>query len=136
MMFFNKQKTYFKKKLQGVQNMIWDLEFKRAKTQMIREEIRQDYDQLKSKLYVLEGDIKKQAETPTMEKGEIARLDDQKVLLDRDIKRREEQMKDLDLEVMGSKATNEYPEGVQGVNQQIDALHELKSMLKEYIATL
>ena len=135
-MFDNKQKKYFKGKLDGVQRMIWDLEFKRAKTQMIREEIRQTYDNLKSRLHILEEDIKKQKETPTMEKGDIARLDDQKVLLERDITRYEAQMKGLDLEVNGSKQTAEYPDGVQGINDQLDALRELKGMLGEYIQKL
>ena len=116
--------------------MIWDLEFKRAKTRMIREEIRQTYDNLKSRLHILEEDIKKQKETPTMEKGDIARLDDQKVLLERDITRYEAQMKGLDLEVNGSKQTAEYPDGVQGINDQLDALRELMGMLKEYMRGL
>lgn len=131
-----KQKAYFKKKLDGVQCMIWDLEFKRAKTQMIREEIRMEYDNLKSKLSVLEGEIKTEKENPKMEKGEAARLDDRKVLIDRDIERFIGQMKGLDLEVNGSKPTEEYRDGVQGINQQLDSLRELQGMLKSYIDAL
>ena len=130
---FNKQKRHFKKKLVGVQAMIWDLLFKRAKTQSIREDIRVEFDNLKSKLNVLETQIETQKKTPTMEAGDIARLDDQKVLLDKDIERLLGQMKALDLEVEGSGKTNEYPDGVQGLNQQIDALRELQIMLREYI---
>ena len=132
-MFFNKQKRYFSKKLDGVQKMIWDIEFKRAKTQSIREDIRVEYDNMKSKLSTLEAQIKTQKENPTIEAGDIARLDDQKVLLDKDIERLLGQMKGLDLEVEGSGRTNEYPDGVQGLNQQIDALRELQIMLREYI---
>ena len=135
-MFFNKQKRHFRKKLDGVQAMIWDLLFKRAKTQSIREDIRVEFDNLKSKLSTLETQIETQKKTPTMEAGDIARLDDQKVLLDKDIERLLAQMKGLDLEVSGSKATNEYPDGVQGINQQIDALRELQIMLKSYLKEL
>lgn len=135
-MIFNKQKTYFRKKLEGVQKLIWDLEFKRYKTHEIREDIRTLHNDSKSKLAILETQIKSEKEKPTMEKGEIARLDDRKVLFDRDIKRFEEQMKGLDLEVEGSKPTAEYQEGVQGINQQLDALRELQGMLEEYIKEL
>ena len=113
--------------------MEWDLLFKKAKTQSIREEIRVEYDNMRSKLATLENQIKTQKEHPTMEAGDIARLDDQKVLLDKDIERLLGQMKGLDLEVEGSGKTNEYPDGVQGLNQQIDALRELQIMLKSYI---
>lgn len=130
---FNKQKKHFRDKLVGVQKMIWDMEFKKAKTLSIREDIRVEFDNLKSKLSTLETQITSQKDKPTMEAGDIARLDDQKVLLDRDIERLLGQMKGLDLEVTGSKKTAEYPDGVQGVDQQIDALRELQIMLKEYI---
>jgi len=141
---FNKQKKYFKEKLNGVQKMIWDLEFKRFKTQEIREQIRQEYDNLKAKLSVLETQIKQQAEKPTMEKGEIARLDDQKVLLERDIKRKAEGddglqiigMKQLDMQINGLAPSNEYPDGVQGINDQLEALRELNEIIKDYIKTL
>ncbi len=133
---FNKQKKYFERKLDGVQKMIWDLEFKRFKTLEIREEVRQEYDSVRSKLSVLETQIKAQKETPTMEKGEIARLDDTKVLFDKDIEKLKEQMKGLDIEVDGSKKTNEFPEGYQGITQQLEALRELQVMLKDYIKNI
>lgn len=135
-MFENKQKQYFKKKLQGVQNMIWDLEFKRFKTKEIREEIRQEYDDLRAKLNILDAQILSEKNKPTMEKGEIARLDDKKVLIKRDIERLEGQMKGLDLEIEGSKPCEEYKDGVQGVNDQLDALRELVGMLEAYIRML
>ena len=141
---FNKQKRYFKLKLDGIQKMCWDLEFKRFKTQEIREQIRQEYDELKGRLSVLETRIKQQAEKPTMDKGEIARLDDQKVLLERDIKRKAEGedglqiigMKQLDMQINGLPPSVDYPDGVQGINDQLDALRELNEILKDYIKTL
>jgi len=133
---FNKQKKHFQEKLVGVDKMIWDMEFKREKTRTVREEIRQVYDQSKAKLHAKEEQIKQQAETPTMEAGEIARLDDDKVLLEKDVKRYEEQMAGLDIEVNGAAPSSDYPEGIQGINIQIDSLQELKQMLKEYIKNL
>ena len=133
MKLFNWKRRYFKRKLHGVECMIEDLLFKRFKTREIREEIRQEYDNLRSKLDVLDAKIKSQKDKPTMEKEEIARLDDQKVLIERDIERYLSQMKSLDLEIMGSKPTAEYQDGVQGINQQLDSLQELVEMLRSYI---
>lgn len=116
--------------------MIEDLKFKRFKTQEIREEIRQEYDNLKSKLSVLDAQIESQKSHPTMKKDEVARLDDKKVLIEKDLKRFEEQMEGLDLEISGSKPTAEYQNGVQGIGDQLDALRELSSMLRSYMKDL
>lgn len=133
---FNKKKTYFQQKLSGVQKAIWDFEFKREKIRMIREEIRQEYDNQKSRLSVLETQIKAQTENSTMEKGEIVRLDDRKVLLERDTDRFRKQMEGLDLEISGCKPSEEHRDGVQGINGQIEALRELAEMLKSYIKSI
>lgn len=134
MKIFNWKQRYFKKKLRGVESMIEDLLFKRFKTLEIREEVRQEYDNQKSKLAVLDVQIK--SREPTLKKDELAKLADQKVLIERDIERYLGQMKGLDLEVHGSRATNEYPEGVQGINDQLESLRELVGMLREYIKGL
>lgn len=128
---FNKKKQYFKRKLDSVVKTIWDLEFKREKTLTIREEIRQEYENQKAKLEVLQARIKSEKD-----EAERKKLDDNEALLTRDIERFEAQMKGLDLEVSGSKPTEEYRDGVQGINHQIDSLHELRMMLQQYIKTL
>ena len=135
-MIFNRQKRYFKRKNEGVQAMIWDLEFKRSKSQMIREEVRQEYDKSRAKLDILQTQIKAQKDKPSMDEGEIKRLDDQEVLLKRDIERYEAQMRQIDLDIAGSQPTNEHPDGVSGINDQLDSLRELKQMITEYIKQL
>lgn len=135
-MIFNKKKRYFKNMLDGVQKMIWDREFKREKALMIREEVRKEYEKNKAKLEIIQSQIKTQKEKPTMEEGDIKRLDDQEVLLKRDIERYEAQMKQMDLDVNGSKETNEHPEGYTGINQELDSLRELQEITKVYIKTL
>lgn len=133
---FNWKVRYFYKKLRGVECTIADLEFKRFKTREIREEVRQVYDTCKAKLLSVETTIAQQKESKTMPEDDVKRLDDEVVRMKRDIERYESQMKALDLEVDGSKPTNEYPEGVNGITQQIDALRELHGMLKDYIGRL
>ena len=135
MKIFNWKHRHFQKKIKGVKKVILDTEFKREKTRMIREEIRQEYDALRSKLNSIETTIKIDNEATKenkMEEGEFKRLEDRKVLLENDITRLKAQIDALDVEVSGSKPCPEYPEGADGLTQQIDALRELVVMLKNY----
>lgn len=127
------KKRYFKDKLKGVQKMIWDFEFKRFKTDELYEEIREERDNQKSKLSVLLARIESEKANPTMESGEIARLDDDKVRLEKSIENLESQMNAINLELHGSKKCVEYPDGLSGVDQTIDSLYELVGMMKSYI---
>lgn len=136
---FNWKYKYFLKKVRGVKKMILDLEFKRSKTRMIREDIRHEYDALRSKFNILEANIKedeKKDKKDKMDTGELERIKDQMVLLEQDISRMKAQMVGLDIEVEGSKPTKELPEGHDGINQQLEALRELVGMLKNYMKKL
>lgn len=165
-MFTNKKKEYFKHKLSGVQKMLWDFEFKREKTIMIREEVRREYDNVKSKLNIIVTKIQAQLKDPKKvcevhnpeagkekvhkDKGtcaceyvdnaipvaDIEGLYDQKEILSRDAFRYESQMKQMDLDVAGTRPTSEYPDGMEGINDQIDSLRELKAMLEQYVTKL
>ena len=128
------KKRHFKLKLKGVEKMIYDLEFKTFKTREIREDVRREYDQSKARLSVVEEEIKNWP--ADKDQGDKARLVDKTDLLKRDIERFEAQLKALDLEVSGSKPTKDYPDGVQGINHQIDSLQELKIMLKEWLKNI
>ena len=128
---FNWKYKYFKEKLRGVEKLILDLEFKRFKTREIREEMRVEYDNLKNKLSILMAQIENEKGKPTMPVDDAKKMDDQRVLIERDIDRYLNQIKGLDLEVEGSKPTQDYPEGVQGISGQIDSFRELKDMVKE-----
>ena len=125
------KKSHFKQKLEGVTKMIWDLEFKAFKTREIREDVRMEYDQSKARLSVVLEQIENWPKDRDEE--DKKRAEDRATLQKRDVERFEEQMKRLDLEVNGSKPTVDYPDGVQGIEHQIDSLQELKGMLKEWI---
>ena len=143
-MIFNSDKRYFKKKLQAIHYSILDLEFKRFKTLELREGVRKEYDHLRSRLEVLGNEIQKESllqktkdeQIVRMSVDEFKRLEDQKVLIERDIERMITQMKQLDMEVNGSKATENMPEGYTGISNQLDGLRELSAMVKEYIAQM
>lgn len=125
------KRGYFKSKIEGVEKMIYDLEFKRFKTKEIREEIRVEYDNMKSRLHTLDEQIK--SWPADKEEGDRKKLEDNRIIVERDIDRFEKQIKGLDLEVEGSRPTNDYPDGVEGINDQIDSLQELIGMLKDWI---
>ena len=136
---FNKQKDYFKKKLKGIQAMVWDLEFKRYKTLYVREQIRQEYDALRSRQEILKTQIKAESETGKLKDtnlDEFKRLEDDEVRLNNDIEKKVAQMKSLDIEVNGAKPSAENPEGHQGINETLEALRELSNVTKTYLRDL
>lgn len=125
------KKGYFKKRLAETKKLEWDMEFKVFKTREVREDVRKEYARAKARLHGLEEQIKNWPENK--DKGEKARLEDQVVLTNRDIERYEAQMAQMDLEIEGSKPTNEYPNGLEGISHQLDSLKEVQSMLKDWI---
>ncbi len=132
---FNKKKKFFQEKLDGVHKMIWDFEFKRFKSLEIREEVRMQYDNLKSKIQMLDDRIKVEKEADKLTKDEMARLEDEKVILERDRDRYQAQMVQIDSDVHGVKASAGI-EAMSGIDDQLESLQELKGMLKAYIKTL
>lgn len=125
------KKEHFKSKLDGVEKMIYDFEFKIFKTKEIREDVRKEYDFMKSRIATLTSQIEN-----FMGKAEKARLEDDKVRAERDVARFEQQMKNLDIEIYGIKPSAENPDGVSGIVDQIESLRELKGMLKSWIKSL
>lgn len=125
------KKNYFKQRLQGTERLVWDLEFKMFKTREIREDIRKEYAQMKARLFAVEEQIKNFP--ADKDQADKARLEDQKVLLDKDTLRFQAQIEQLDIEVEGTKPTEKYPDGVDGIVQQIGSLKEVQTMLKDWI---
>ena len=136
MKLFNWKYKYFKKKLAGIDCMIADMEFKRFKTLYVREQIRQEYDQCRSKLEIIKTQIASEKDKPTLSVDDFKRLEDEEVLLNKDIDKKVEQMKQLDIEVNGARPTAENPEGHQGINETIEALRELTNVTKKYTQDL
>ena len=135
MKLFNWKYKYFRKKLRGVDCMIEDLLFKRYKTLYTREQIRREYDNFRSRQEILKTKIDTEGQSGKLKDtdlGEFKRLEDDMVRLQRDIDRKVEQMKQLDIDVNGSAPTAEIPEGHQGINQTLDALRELRAVTEDY----
>lgn len=140
-------KSHLKEKLQGVQKMLWDSEFKKYKSLQIREEVRMSYDQTKARVQTIKeamdkfpaldlelakldySDGKLIEEKKKKWSDEQNRVDDNKVLLERDLLRYESQMKQIDTDVFGAKPSAENPEGTQGIEHMIDSLQELKAII-------
>jgi predicted nucleic acid-binding Zn-ribbon protein len=129
-MFGNKRKKHFKNKLEGIDQMIWDWEFKKFKLEIQREEKRQEYDGLKSRLEVVTTQLK----AVDLKSDESKALVDQQVLLESELKEVLESIQGIDAEIGGLPPSAENPEGVTGINQQLDAIFELKEIYKAYVA--
>lgn len=124
---------HFQQKRDAVQRTIWDLEFKRFKTEEIREDIRREYDSRKAVLFETEKATELLPKDRQHWTDEQKHLDDNVVRLKQDLERFERQMKALDEEVGGTRPTNENPQGVVGVTQQIDSYQELLGMLRDWM---
>lgn len=128
------KKSHFKGKLLATKKMVWDLEFKTFKTQEIREDIRKEYDFMKSRIDTIDKSIK---DFPKKgDQAEKARFEDDKVRAEKDRDRLLAQIKSLDKEINGAAPTMEEPNGASGVKDQIASLKELGVMLKDWIKQL
>lgn len=130
---FNKKKRYFKKRLEAITKMIWDNEFKREKTLMIREEVRQTYDNTCSRLNIMEERIKGFPDKKEDWDDEQKRVDDEIIRLTQDKERYQSQLNKMDIDVKGCLPSNECPDGFEGLDQMLASLRELYQMTKEYI---
>ena len=126
------KKAHFKQKLDGVKRMICDMEFKVFKTKEIREGVRKEYDHMSARIDALKTQISnfegKEEDKKTIE--------DQKTISERDAEKIKNQLLSLDVEIYGQKPTNDNPEGISGITEQIGSLRELHQMLKDWIAKL
>ena len=125
------KKDYFKNKIRGTQTLIWDMEFKKFKTQEIREQIRKEFDYMNSRINSFEEKKK-----TGVDKAEVTRIDDVIVLATRDRDRLEAQIKGLDVDIAGAEKSSEYPDGADGMVQNIESLEELNGMLKDWVKNL
>ena len=145
---FDKEKKYFKIKSEAVQRMIWDLEFKRFKVSVARERTRHTLDGANAKLQIIETKISSLPPDQSSWTDEQKRILDEKTLLVQDIDGLrngdgsvarmgyKDMLKDMDLEIHGSGKTQEFPDGVNGIAQQIEALRDLQSVLRQYLKQL
>ena len=133
---FNKRKDYFKKKLKGIEAMIWDLQFKKYKTLYVREQIREEYDQVRSRIEILRTQINSEKDKPTLSVDEFKRLEDEGVRAIKEVEKKKSQMDHLDMEINGAKPTADLPEGHQGLNETLEALRELKQVTQQYLKGL
>ena len=130
------EKSYCEKKLIGFQYGLYDLYFKVFKVKIRREEVRQDYDASKAKLESLNTQIKNQKEKPTMPEGDIARLDDEKVRIEKDISDGEANLKIWDEVLQGAKPSADNPDGLSGLQQEITNARDTIEIMKIYIKQL
>lgn len=125
-------KKYFQKQYKDLVFQIADIEFKRFKTKEGREELRQEYDKMKSKREVLKEQIELEKKAGKKSIDEIKGMEDDLVRLEQQIKYTEEGKPDSDQSnyVMNLK---DFDSAIALNNSQIDQLRSLRGLLKEYI---
>ena len=141
------KKDYFKGRLQGVEQEIWQTEFMRHKAKEVKEGLRVEMTALKSKQGLLQEQIKVHEEKKDLPEAEIARLKDEDVKLEVKINKiiygigmpKLKDDKSVD-QVETDKLPRETDLNIKDMdrqlgflNEKIDSLHELKGMIKEFI---
>lgn len=128
---------HFYKKIRPMYKMIEDEKFSRFKTYQLKEEVRVEYDNEKSRLANTENKLKEKEKTiAEIGEDEYKRLEDEKVRAEVRIQRLKEEMDELTAKADGSRPTNEHPDGLHGNTQTIDKLYDLIDFVKEYINKL
>lgn len=124
---FNTKKRYFKKRLGGIKKMLWDREFKKFKLLELREEVRKEYD----KGLETTDAYKKQIANKDNTKETTKILEEKLAEMEKYTAKKEEQLKMFDAQISGGDS-----EENASVQAEIDGLHELDKMTREYIKTL
>lgn len=116
---FNIKKRFFKRELKQTQAKIWSLEFSRYTTMFEREQLRQQYDQANDGLQRLSAakDAKKE-DVEEMTK----RVEAMKQALD-----------EMDIMINGCEPNNQYPDGVRGVTESLQAQIQKRDHIKNFI---
>lgn len=141
------KKEYFKNRLAGIEQSIYDAEFQRYKGKEVKEEVRVDLTAVKSKQSILREEIKKHEESKDMSVGDIAKLKDEDERMEVKINKliygigRPKLKEDKTVnEEETAKLPKEVDVCIKGVdeqlgflNEKIDSLQELKVMVKDYI---
>lgn len=125
----NREYRYFYRKVQDVQNSIWEYTFKVVKSRSVREGVRMDRDSAIESLNNIEGALK------TAPAEEAARLSEKLNAIKENIQRYEAQMKMIDDQINGGLGTQENPAGI-GILEQIKSLTELQLMYKDYLSKI
>lgn len=129
-MFTNKKKQHFKKKLEGVQRRIWDVEFLRSEYKATREGFRTEYDRLKELQDAANVRIAAEKEKEDPDKTIIEQLTKLKERYDPDMEQLKKQMDNMDLLIEGP-APAGSPQ--QPINTTLDGLRSVMVRLKEVI---
>ncbi len=120
----------FAKKISDVQISIWELDFKVAKSRQIREGVRQDRERAVEALQQVTAKL-----AGTANETDKAALQKEADGFTENVRRYEAQIKMIDEQIVGKPAAGEDP-GVEGINDRIRALSELREMYKQYLTTI
>lgn len=121
---------YFARKVVAVQNSIWEVDFKIAKSRQIREGVRQDRDRAVEAAQQITAAIAAavdDAQKAELEKQHEAQLENKR--------RYEAQIKMIDDQINGVPASGENP-GQEGLMDTLKAYAELREMYKSFLNSI
>lgn len=128
---------FFYKKVNDVQYSIWDMEFKIIKSREVREGVRQDRDRAIENIQMIEAALN----NPNITEEYKAKAESDKAVYTDNVSRYEKQMKMIDDQIRGVKATpatetDEGNPGIQGITETVEAYIELRNNYKKVLTSI
>jgi len=125
------QKAYYKAKIRGFQRMLWDLELQRFTNGSLREQAREEYDQLMSRKDALDKREIDKSLTVEQAKEEEDRMTSLKKEVDSKI---ESIIKEMDLfDAILNGRQEEGKQYIEGINDKIDTVRSTMQKTKEFL---
>lgn len=112
---FNVKKRFFKRELKQTQAKIWSLEFSRYTTMFEREQLRQKYDAVNDAVNRMPKDDEK-LEDMTKQRDAL-----------------KQSLDDMDIMINGCEPNNQYPDGVRGITESLEAQIQKRDHIKSFI---
>ena len=128
MFTFNRKVRHFKKQIKRAEEALWVLEFRIYEAKEMREDRRRQRDRAAETVDALELQLKKDLKQEAKDEL-LKQKEEQQKYKDYVTK----QVEGLDIEITGSEKNEEFPQGYQGIKQQMDALRSRIEMYKYHI---
>jgi hypothetical protein len=112
---FNKKRDHFKKMKAQAEQVIWELEFKKFTALYERETVRKQYDQLQDAFQRISAQLANEVG----DKDSLAKLESEKVEVEKNLKDTKDYMDSIDATISGGPASALLPNGAPGIDNQL-----------------
>lgn len=129
---FNVKKKFFKRELKQTKAKIWGIEFSQFTTRAEREKLRKHYDKAQGALQAITERQKEKG----LDKELRSKADKDKADTEKKVEELKKSLIEFDIMVDGAEPSEQYPQGIRGIGEQLEAhiqkLNHIKRFIKEH----